>query len=129
MIEAYVNLSSSITIMECSRNLLTNVYEDERVIEIAVEIPGVTKRGITIEVRDNVLFLVVEKREGREIKNRVCGLREQEYGIFTRSFHITDNVFTCKKFNCARYKDGVLTVTLFKTSIKGTETAYNINLL
>ncbi len=90
-----------------------DVRETDKEILIDVEIPGIDKKDIKIEVKDRVLYISGERKQ--EIKTGDTENRrvERRYGKFERSFGLPETVNAEKV--AAKYKDGVLEVTLPKT--------------
>ena len=94
-----------------------DVHEDEKNITIEAEIPGVKKEDIKVSVNEeNVLVLKGTKnRETKteDTKDGATYLRvERNFGEFTRSFVLPDNVNTDSID--AEFKDGLLKVVLEK---------------
>ena len=62
---------------------------------------------------DGVLSIRGEKKEEKEEKKKDWYLSERRYGSFQRTFRVPDGVDPDKI--AAKFKDGVLTITLPKT--------------
>jgi len=84
------------------------VEETESYYLMSVDLPGVAKKDINIEVKDNQLFISGERKS--EAKKR--GLSERYYGKFHRVLILPTHV-DAEKIE-AQYEDGVLTVALPK---------------
>ena len=89
----------------------TDIHETEKEIVIDAELPGIDKKDIHVEVKNNVLTFSGErmyekKNEGRQ------NLSERHYGKFSRSFSLPDTVDSDKVK--AAFKNGVLTLSLPK---------------
>jgi len=89
-----------------------DVYEDENAISLLVELPGLEKKDVKIEVADSTLTISGERKlehaDARANYRRV----ERCYGDFSRAFtlsHIVDQ----DKIQAAMDR-GILTVTLPK---------------
>ncbi len=95
-----------------------NVYETDRMFEITVELPGMSKDDIDISVDDHVLTISGERRApGLEEENgRRFHRVESRYGTFTRSLPLP-NVIDTEKIN-ASYENGVLTISIPKLKEK-----------
>ena len=87
------------------------VQETKDQFVVALDMPGVTKEDISIEVHGSRLFISAERRENRESENRFVS--ERRYGRFERVFELGDKVDPAKVE--AAYQDGVLKVTLGKS--------------
>ncbi|HHV59522.1 MAG TPA: Hsp20/alpha crystallin family protein [Clostridiaceae bacterium] len=78
---------------------------------IDAEIPGVDKKDIKLELRDDTLTINVERNE--EINEESAGYirRERRFGSCSRSFYVGD---VKQDAITAKYDNGILTVTLPK---------------
>ena len=82
---------------------------------VTMDIPGVDEHDLRITFRDNSLEVSGERREQRD--ERAGGqvrYREVRYGSFQRSIPLPDNVDRDRI--SAKYRDGVLIITLPKTN-------------
>ena len=92
----------------------TDVVETEREIRVQVEMPGLRRENIEVDVENNVLTIRGEKREERtEGQEGRYHLAERRWGTFARSFVLprdvdADNIQ-------ASFEDGVLTVRIPKS--------------
>jgi len=92
----------------------TDVVETEREIRVIVEMPGLKRDNIEVDVENNVLTIRGEKKEERtEGEQGKWHLAERRYGTFARSFVLprdvdADNIQ-------ARFEDGVLSVSIPKS--------------
>ena len=91
------------------------IHETEQNIIMTVELPGLEREDVTIEIEDDVFTLRGQKRpehlEGAEKKEFL--LEERSYGSFERSFTLPPTVNVDKVV--AHFEKGVLTVMLPKT--------------
>jgi HSP20 family protein len=90
-----------------------DVSEDKKEIKVKAEIPGMTEKDIDLTWHDGVLSIRGEKKDEKEEKKQNRYYRECSYGSFCRNINIGTNVDWNK--TKAKYKHGVLTVTLPKT--------------
>jgi len=82
---------------------------------VTMDIPGVDEDDLRITFRDHLLVVSGERREERD--ERAGGqvrYREVRYGSFQRSIPLPDNVDRDRV--SAKYRDGVLIITLPKTN-------------
>ena len=93
-------------------NPAVDIYEDDQNIYLKVEIPGVEKDSIFVDVKDRVLTLKGERTSENEVKEDQYFRRELSYGSFERAFTLPEAVSTDDIK--AEYKDGVLKVTVPK---------------
>lgn len=89
-----------------------DIYETEDSIVLKAELPGVDKKEVSVEVKDNTLILKGERRREKEVKEENYHRVERSYGTFMRSFSLP---VTVKQDQVkAKFKDGILEVTLPK---------------
>lgn len=94
------------------------VKEDEKAYTVHAEIPGVKKEDIQIEVHGDQVAIRAEVKQEREQKDGEKVLHsERYYGVVSRSFSLPGEVDDTA--TVARYKDGVLDLTLPKKSGNG----------
>ncbi len=93
------------------------IADGEREITVTAEIPGVSEKDVEVLFADGVLTLKGEKRSETEDKDK--RFSERVYGSFERRIPMPAEVEPGKI--AARFKDGVLTVTLPKTERAQTE--------
>jgi len=86
--------------------------EKDNVI-VNADLPGLTKDDVTVTLQDNYLTIRGEKKHEAEQKEANYFLSERIYGSFTRTIELPMAVNASKIE--ARFKDGVLHVTLPKT--------------
>lgn len=89
-----------------------DVAEDDKQLEVHVELPGVDPKEVSVTAEDNVLTIKGEKKVERESKEHRWHIVERSYGSFTRSIALPASVDAQK--TKAAYKDGVLTIVLPK---------------
>jgi len=80
---------------------------------IYLELPGVKKEDLKIDLADDVLTIQGEKRYEKELAEDEQRSSERFYGSFTRSFALPGQVAADKIK--AEYRDGVLLVTVPKS--------------
>jgi HSP20 family protein len=90
-----------------------DVSENEKRYTITVEIPGVKREDVQVELEDGVLTIRGEKSSEREEKKERSRYAERSYGSFRRSFRLPSDA-DAEQLEAA-FKDGVLTITLRKT--------------
>jgi len=89
-----------------------DIYETGESIVLEVELPGITKEDITVEVKNNTLTLKGEKKFEREVKEENYHRVERSYGSFQRAFTLPSTVQQDKVK--AKFKEGILEITLPK---------------
>ena len=89
-----------------------DVSEDEKGYSITVELAGVKKEDVTVEVHENVLSIRGEKKSEREEKKDKTHWIERTYGSFSRSFTLPPSAVSEELK--ASFKDGVLSIEIPK---------------
>ena len=79
---------------------------------IEVDLPGVKKEDIHVQVHDNVLTVTGERKMKNEVKKKDYYLMESSFGRTQRSFTLPEGIDTDKID--ATYKNGRLTIDLQK---------------
>jgi HSP20 family protein len=92
-----------------------NTREADDAYYIEVDLPGVKKEDISIDVNDNVLTISGERKVEEERKDEEFYRVESVYGKFERSFTLPEDVDADKIE--AEAKDGVLTVKIPKAQV------------
>ena len=83
--------------------------EKEEKFLFSIDMPGISKDDVSIEVDKNCLVVNAERKEEMENKSYT----EKKYGRFQRMIRISQNVQS-DKIN-AKFKDGVLTLEIPKS--------------
>ncbi|HYH82846.1 MAG TPA: Hsp20/alpha crystallin family protein [Longimicrobium sp.] len=92
----------------------TDVVETEREIRVHVEMPGLKRENIEVDVENNVLTIRGEKREERtEGQDGRYHLAERRWGTFARSFVLPRDV-DAENIQAA-FENGVLLVSIPKS--------------
>lgn len=86
--------------------------EGEYAYHIDVDLPGVSKEDINVEVKDHTLIISGERKHKEEKKEEGFYRYESEYGNFSRRFTLPENID--EENIKAGSKDGVLEVVLPK---------------
>lgn len=95
-----------------------NTREGDYAYHIEVDLPGVKKEDIKVEVKDNRVTISGERKTKEEVKEEEYYRMESSYGKFERSFTLPDNVDA--ENVSASSNDGVLEVVLPKKERNGT---------
>ncbi len=105
----FLNMSDSF------KELRSDVQETDKDYTVAVDIPGVNKKDISIDFKDNTLTVSAKRESFEDRSDKEGNLIENErnYGRFTRQYNFPD--VDNEKID-AKYEDGVLEITLPKTA-------------
>ncbi|MFC2162346.1 Hsp20/alpha crystallin family protein [Candidatus Altiarchaeota archaeon] len=91
---------------------LTDIIESEDAFTLRMDVPGVPKDDIEINVSDDVLSLTAVRDEKDRKEDEGYILDERRYMRFSRSFRLPKDVDS--ENVKARYKDGILEINLVK---------------
>jgi len=89
-----------------------DIYETDQALVIKTELPGFSKDDISIELKENTLFIRGERKRQDEVNESNYHRMERVYGAFQRSFQLPTTVEQDKVQ--ASYKDGILELHLPK---------------
>ena len=93
-----------------------DVAETEKAFVINLAAPGMKKEDFSLEVSDGQLTVTGERTFVNDEEGKVYHTVETQYGAFTKSFHLPDNIKTDKID--AKYEDGMLNIFLPKDEKK-----------
>jgi HSP20 family protein len=93
--------------------LAVDVNETETEFFLSADMPGLDKKDVSVDIHDGVITIKGERAIDNEKSTDSYRIRERQLGSFNRSFRLPDNVNEDKV--AAKFKNGVLTVTLPKT--------------
>jgi len=119
-IEVFNNLfnlnDNGTQIEESGIDFLPNVNsrEDEKAFYLDVDLPGVKKEDIELNITDGVLTISGERKTYKEEKDKTYYKIESSYGKFKRSFTLPKDIDEGKIE--AEVKDGVLALTIPKSA-------------
>ncbi len=102
-----------------------DILETSKSYEIQVAIPGVNKEDFKIDLNDNHLTISGERKFTKEKKENDLHVVETQYGNFSRSFALPENV-DAGKINAA-YNNGILEITVPKDEKKILKTSIKVN--
>jgi HSP20 family molecular chaperone IbpA len=99
---------------KAAREMKTDVKETDQGYEVAVDLPGVKKDDVTVELKDGYLTISAKKNVGNDKKgkNGKYIRRERYSGTMSRSFYVGKDM---KQEDVhAAFSDGILTLQLPK---------------
>lgn len=92
-----------------------DIYETDNDIVLKAELPGMSQEDIQLEIRENVLTLKGERKQERQVEESNYHRVERSYGTFQRMFTLPNAIQQDRVK--ARYKDGILEVTMPKAEV------------
>ena len=102
-----------------------DVIEEDKAFEVHVAVPGMNKEDFKIDLNDNYLTISGERKFNREKKEDNFYAMETQYGTFSRSFSLPENVDAGKI--SAKYVNGILEITIPKDEKKILESTIKVN--
>ena len=93
--------------------LAVDVNETKTEFSLSADMPGLDKKDISVDIHDGVITIKGERVIDNEKSTDGYQIRGRQLGSFNRSFRLPDNLNEDKV--AAKFKNGVLTVTLPKT--------------
>lgn len=90
----------------------TDIFETESGVTILVDLPGVDKEDVSVEVKDNVLSIKGSRTCEEAVDEGKYYRRERSFGSFQRSFGMRGAIAP-EKIK-ASFKNGVLRIELIK---------------
>jgi HSP20 family protein len=93
-----------------------DIIENEKAFEIHASVPGMNKEDFKIDLNDNYLTISGERKFSREKNENNFHSIETQYGTFSRSFALPENVDAGRI--SAKYNNGVLELTVPKDEKK-----------
>lgn len=90
-----------------------DLSETDEGYELQVDLPGMRKEDITVDLSDGILTVAGERSDEREDRRKGYYLSERSHGSVRRSFRVPDTVKSDDI--SARFTDGVLTLTMPRT--------------
>jgi HSP20 family protein len=102
-----------------------DILEEDKTFEVHVAVPGMNKDDFKIDLNDNFLTISGERKLTHEKKENNFHAVETQYGTFSRSFSLPENVDANKI--SAKYVNGILEVTIPKDEKKALKTTIKVN--
>ena len=101
-----------------AKEMLTDVKEQEDHYEVEIDLPGLKKEDIKVELNEGYLTITANKGLKEEEKNKTGKIvRQERYsGTMSRSFYVGEQM-TAEDIT-AKYEDGVLSLNVPKKEEK-----------
>ncbi len=93
-----------------------DILEKDHAFELHVAAPGMNKEDFKIDLKDNYLTISGERKFTNEKKDKNFHSVETQYGAFSRSFSLPENV-DATRIN-AKYINGILELSIPKDEKK-----------
>lgn len=102
-----------------------DIVENDKAFEIHVAVPGMNKDEFKVDLNDNYLTVSGERKLTQEKKEKNFHSIETQFGTFSRSFSLPDNV-DAAKIN-AMYVNGILVINVPKDEKKIMKSTIKVN--
>ncbi len=95
---------------------LVDIKEENNKIIVTTDVPGVDKKDVDIDIRDDILEISAKFGEERETEEEGYVRRERTFNRFSRAVRLPATV--TEEGAKAKLEDGVLTIELPKVAIE-----------
>ncbi len=95
---------------------LVDIKEKDDNIVVTTDLPGVDKKDVDIDIRDNKIWISANTHKEAEEEKEGYLMKERTYSRFARAFNLPSAVN--EEEAKAKLEDGVLTITLPKSEIE-----------
>jgi HSP20 family protein len=102
-----------------------DIVETAQAFELHVAVPGINKEEFKIDLNDNFLTISGERKFTREKEENNFRSVETQYGTFSRSFSLPENVNASAI--SAKYNNGILEVVIPKDEKKTLKSTIKVN--
>ncbi len=89
-----------------------NIADAQKAFDVDLALPGLDKKDVKIEIKDNYLIISSEKQYQNEDKNKNWIRKEYGYASFQRMFELPESA-DCDKVQ-AEMKNGILSIKIAK---------------
>ena len=93
-----------------------DVSETDKQFEVSVELPGLKKEDIIVDLEKGRLTISGERKFKNEEEGKNYHRVETQYGKFSRSFYLPDTID--EDSILAKYEDGILNISINKSDEK-----------
>ena len=91
----------------------TDIMESDKDVTIEMELPGMKKEDIKVEIKNGTLSVCGERKQEQKYETAESTRIERYYGKFERDFVLPETIEDGKVQ--AEYKDGILTLKIPKS--------------
>jgi len=95
-----------------------NFKENSKSYTVTVELTGIEKKDISINLVNNVLVIAAERKETKDTKDKTGHKTQHSYSSYRQSIVLPENA-DIHKID-ATFKKGIVTITIPKTGKKAT---------
>lgn len=98
---------------------MMDVQEKDKEIVVKADMPGVEKKDIEIDIKDNMLYINANTHREKEEEKEGYVMRERAFSRFARAFSLPASVTS--EGAKAKLENGVLTINIPKAEIEEKE--------
>lgn len=102
-----------------------DIMENDKAYQIHVAVPGMNKEDFKIDLNENYMTISGERKFTQEKNENNFHSVETQYGTFSRSFSLPENINSAKI--SAKYVNGILEITVPKDEKKTLKTSIKID--
>lgn len=99
-------------IAACAWRPMVDIFEEDEGIVMQVDLPGVRKEDVSVEVKNNLLVIQGQRQSDSGVSDDRYFRRERSCGTFQRSFSLRTPI--APESIKAAFKNGVLTIRIPK---------------
>ncbi len=110
--DAFPQSQSETEVSLCAWQPSVDIYENNEGVVIKVDLPGLEKEDISVEIKENVLTLKGQRKEEVGVPEEAYFRKERTCGTFHRSFSLRSMIDP--ESIKATFKNGVLTIEIPK---------------
>jgi len=105
----------------------TDIYKKDGEVNYEMELPGINKDDIKVQVRDNKLVVSGEFKKKQKTENRNYIARGRRYGKFQRSFPLPKNINNKDELT-AKFVNGILHIQVPLTKESEEKEVYRVEI-
>ncbi|MCK6618696.1 MAG: Hsp20/alpha crystallin family protein [Cyclobacteriaceae bacterium] len=102
-----------------------DIMENDKAYQLHVAVPGMNKEDFKIDLNENYMTISGERKFTQEKNENNFHSIETQYGTFSRSFSLPENINSAKI--SAKYVNGILEITVPKDEKKTLKTSIKID--
>ncbi|MFN3839786.1 MAG: Hsp20/alpha crystallin family protein [Cyclobacteriaceae bacterium] len=102
-----------------------DIMENDKAYLVHVAVPGMNKEDFKIDLNENYMTISGERKFTQEKNENNFHSIETQYGTFSRSFSLPENINSAKI--SAKYVNGILEITVPKDEKKTLKTSIKID--
>ena len=110
------NMDLDEDLSECVWKPNVDIHDSEEGVVVQVDLPGVLKEDVSVEVKNNQLIIEGRRHASSEVRDEQYYRRERICGNFRRTFGLRSNILPDSIK--ASFKNGVLTIVVPQPAVE-----------